>query len=243
MGSKDNALKRRQFLNCLHSGGAAEIWYNALPDATKADWSLVEDAFHAKWPPVKIAAKCMEEYEEELLSCRMKDEALGLKEQVADREVWSHIAWANKMGKLASGASIMNSKTYIGHVKKALLYIIRDKLADSYTDWTSFLNCMCNIDIDYIKGKADNARILLDTITQRMQHFDLFTPTIATSPSRRLANITNKSTVPGNNPYGGVCPPVNGAPSNNAYSGGHPPISSNTRGPGRVISTTNQLAF
>ncbi|KAG6847855.1 hypothetical protein C0991_001320, partial [Blastosporella zonata] len=115
MGSKDDAHKRRQFLNCLHSGGAAEVWYTALPEATKADWSLVEDAFHAKWPPVKIAAKRTEEYEEELLSCRMKDEVLGLKEQVADREVWSHIAWADKMGKLASGAGIMDSKTYIGH--------------------------------------------------------------------------------------------------------------------------------
>ncbi|KAG6851949.1 hypothetical protein C0991_004647, partial [Blastosporella zonata] len=167
MGSKDDAHKRRQFMFCLHSGGAAETWYTGLPKETKADWSLVKVVFNARWPPVKVASKSTEEFKGELLGCMLLEETLGLKERVADREVWSHIAWADNIGIFAVGADIMNSKTYIGQVKKALPGIIRDKLADFYPNWTTFLDNVCSIDTNYIKGKAKDSRKLLETVTQR----------------------------------------------------------------------------
>ncbi|KAG6852034.1 hypothetical protein C0991_003733 [Blastosporella zonata] len=171
MGSKDDDYKRRQFLYCLHSGGAAKTWYMGLTDHTKADWSLVEEAFNARWPPIKIAAMTTEEFEEELLSCRLAEEVLGLKECIADRDIWSHIAWADRIGTLAAGADILGSKTYIGQVKKSLPGVMRDKLSDSYANWTAFLDDVCGIDIDYIKGKAADAKKLLASNGPAHFHF------------------------------------------------------------------------
>ncbi|KAG6863989.1 hypothetical protein C0991_001317, partial [Blastosporella zonata] len=121
-------------------GGAAKQWYTGLDEATKADWALVKAAFNIRWPPISIAAKLTEEYVKELLECRLADATLGSKECVADREVWTHIAWVDKMAMFASGADVLSSKTYILQVKKALPGTIRDKLADSYTNWTTFLD-------------------------------------------------------------------------------------------------------
>ncbi|KAG6863226.1 hypothetical protein C0991_007320, partial [Blastosporella zonata] len=227
MGSKDDAHKRRQFMYCLHSGGAAERWYTGLDEATKADWALVEAAFNVRWPPISIAAKSTEEYVEELLECRLADATLGSKECVADREVWTHIAWADKMAMFTSGADVLSSKTYISQVKKALPGTIRDKLADSYTNWTTFLDDVRNIDIDYIKGKADDARKLLESFTLRIQRMDRPTATAPATSSRHFANITNEAPLA----------------VNNAYSSGRPPANVNAKGPGRVVSVADRIAF
>ncbi|KAG6863929.1 hypothetical protein C0991_001912 [Blastosporella zonata] len=227
MGSKDDAHKRRQFLYCLHSGGAAERWYTGLDETTKADWALVEDAFNLRWPPVSIAAKSTEEYVEELLGCRLADDRLGVKEHVADREVWSHVAWADKMGMFATGADVVGSKTYIPQVKKTLPGTIRDRLADSYSNWTSFLDDVRCIDIDYIKGKADDARKLLDSVAMCVQRMDRPTTITPATSSRHLTSITSEA-----------------APTPTySYSGGRTGIASSTRRPGRVVSEADRIAF
>ncbi|KAG6838971.1 hypothetical protein C0991_006930 [Blastosporella zonata] len=237
MGSKDNAHKRRQFMYCLHSGGAAEVWYTGLPEDTKANWSLVEAAFNARWPPVKIAAKLTEEFEGELLGCVLLEEVLGLKECVADREVWSHIAWADRIGILAAGADILGSKTYIGQVKKTLPGVVRDKLADSYANWTAFLDDVRGIDIEYIKGKAEDARKLLETVALHVHQMDRTTTAAATAPGRRFANITNEVSPANTTVYNRGRPPTSSNTNANINA------NTNTKGPGRVVTAADRAAF
>ena len=47
-------------------------------------------------------------------------EDLGKKEKMAGREIYSHIAWADKMGMVVKGAKIETTTTYIGHIRKEL---------------------------------------------------------------------------------------------------------------------------
>ncbi|KAG6852120.1 hypothetical protein C0991_002963 [Blastosporella zonata] len=225
-------VRRTTHINAVNSCSAY------IPEAPRKlgirgypDWSLVEAAFNARWPPVKVASKLTEEFQGELLGCMLLEETLGLKERVADREVWSHIAWADNIGIFAAGADIMNSKTYIGKVKKALPGIIRDKLADSYPNWTTFLDNVCSIDIDYIKGKAEDSRKLLETVMQRFRRMDRITTPIATAPNCHFTNITNKVITPNNIQYNAVRSHTN----SNANT--------NTKGPGRIISAADRAAF
>ncbi|KAG6852030.1 hypothetical protein C0991_003764 [Blastosporella zonata] len=215
---------------CLHSGGAAETWYAGLAETTKADWTLVEAAFNTRWPLVTIAAMTTEEYEESLLGCKMMEETLGTKENVADREVWSHIAWADKIGTLAAGADILGSKTYIGQVRKALPSIIRDKLSDSYTTWTTFLDDVRGIDIDYIRGKTEDAKKQLariDAYARQIHHQDRHTTFTPAPLGRRFTDTTNNG----------------GNTRNGQYGGARPPATTNTRGANCVVSPAEHMAF
>ena len=85
----------------------------------------------------------------------MKMEDLGKKEKMAGREIYSHIAWADKMGTVVKGAKIETTTTYIGHVRKELPKLLREKVGGGYTDWTTFLQAIWDIDINYIRDGAD----------------------------------------------------------------------------------------
>ncbi|KAG6852382.1 hypothetical protein C0991_012549, partial [Blastosporella zonata] len=235
MHTKDDASKRRQFLNWLHSGSIAEAWFTGLAEEVKADWTLVEEAFNARWPPVAIAVLTEDEFEEALLGCRLQDDKLGLKEVVADREVWSHIAWANKMGRLAAGAGVLNSRTYLSGVRKALPNIIKDKLAKHYEDWSAFLVDVRVIDLEYIKGRADELqkqKVLNDAFSlhiQRLKRLDSGATTTSTILNRQLSslNLNNNNRIQTGAQYSGVRPPPNAG----------------SKAPGRVITADARAAF
>ena len=66
-----------------------------------------------------------------------------------------HIAWADKMGTVVKGAKIETTTTYIGHVRKELPKLLREEVGGGYTDWTTFLQAIWDIDIDYIRDGVD----------------------------------------------------------------------------------------
>ena len=76
----------------------------------------MEVGFMVKWLRVVVVKKMSMEYEEELLGLKLRAQDLGRKEEVAEREVYMHITWADNMWRLAKGAGVEAGPTYIGQV-------------------------------------------------------------------------------------------------------------------------------
>jgi hypothetical protein len=210
MGDKSDAHKQKQFINFLHADSVADDWYEALDAAIRADWALVEAAFHTRWPKIAVVKKTSTEYEEELLGLRLKDEELGRKETVAGRETYTHVIWADKMQKLAKGAGVETGTIYIGQVRKMLPTIIKDKVADKHADWTAFLKAVRDIDVEYIKDEAGELRKKRDAqraIEARLRQLEAV-PSSPTAGIRRQMTQTSigmgtSDIVSGGNPFGG----------------------------------------
>ena len=141
-GTATEETKKQQFRYFLQADSTADEWFDELSQQDKKDWKRIEDAFRIRWPRKKAAKKTTEEYEEEITGLQLKTEDLGTKEKTAGREVYSHIAWADKMTTIIKGAKIETTMTYIGHIRKELPKILRENVGVGHADWTAFLQAV-----------------------------------------------------------------------------------------------------
>ena len=155
MGSATDAVKIQQFPNYLQADSVVDEWYDGLTVKDKADWPSLEAAFRARWPRKKAARKTPEEYEESIMKLKLKMDDVGKKEKVGGREIYTHIAWANKMEVLVKGAQLENTKTYIGQVRKDLPKLLREKIGIGHANWTAFLQAIRDVDTEYIREGID----------------------------------------------------------------------------------------
>ena len=155
MANSNNETKKQQFRYFLQVDSAADEWFDDQPQEDRKDWEAIEAAFYKRWPRKAAIKKTMEEYEEEITSLRLKMEDLGKKEKIGGTEVYSHIAWAEKMTTIIRGAKLGATTTYIGHVRKELPKLIREKVGAGHPDWTAFLQVVRNVDIDHIRDGVD----------------------------------------------------------------------------------------
>ena len=193
MGTATDELKKKQFKYYLQADSAADEWFEGLPAGDKKDWNSIEDAFNKRWPRKKAAKKTTEEYEEEITGLKLKTEDLGKKEKTAGREVYSHIAWADKMGTIVKGAKIETTTTYIGHVRKELPRSLREKVGAGHADWTAFLQAVRDVDVDYIRDEADiwrKEQEEKETLRKRVQQLENLTAS-PTAPLRQQMTSFN----------------------------------------------------
>ena len=155
MGDKSDETKRAQFPYYLQPYSVADEWYDELIDEEKKTWSDIEVAFRKRWPPKKPIKKTQEEYEDEILDRKLKTEDLGRKETVAGMEVYSHVAWADKMATSVKGARLGKSTTHIRQVRRELPSILREKVGTGHADWNAFIQAIRNIDVEYIRDTLD----------------------------------------------------------------------------------------
>ena len=85
----------------------------------------------------------------------LKMEDLGRKEMVAGKEVHAHIAWVDNMESTVMGAKLEATNTYIGHVRRNLPKLLREKVGTGHTNWTEFLQAVRDIDLDHIREGVD----------------------------------------------------------------------------------------
>lgn len=155
MGNNDDEAKKGQFPNYLQADSAADDWFMDLGETEKKTWKDIETAFRKRWPRKKQVKKTAEEYEEEIASQRLKTEDLAKKETVAGREVYTHIAWADRMATIIKGAKLETSTTHIRQVRKELPVILREKLGTGHADWNAFLQAVRDIEVDYLRDCMD----------------------------------------------------------------------------------------
>ena len=61
---------------------------------------------------------------------------------MAGREVYSHVAWADKMATTVKSAKLEKTTSYIRQVRKELPSILREKVGTGHADWTAFLQAV-----------------------------------------------------------------------------------------------------
>jgi hypothetical protein len=155
MGTANNDVKKQQFPNFLEPDSVADEWFDELSQDDKKDWSAIEAAFNKRWPKKKAVKKTVEEYEQEITGLRLKMEDIGKKETVAGREVYSHIVWADDMAVIVKGARLETTTTLIGHVRKELPKLLREKVGTGHADWAAFLQAIRDIDLNHIREGID----------------------------------------------------------------------------------------
>ena len=155
MGSNTDDTKKAQFPYYLQADSAADEWFADLQDDDKKSWTAIEAAFRKRWPRKKQAKKTAEEYEEEITEHKMKTVDLAKKEKVAGRDVYSHIAWADRMAIMVKGAKLQKTTTHIRQVRKNLPTILREKIGAGHADWDEFLKAVRDVDVDYIRDSME----------------------------------------------------------------------------------------
>ena len=217
MGTSSDETKKQQFPNFLQADSVADKWYEELATDSKTTWNSIETAFQARWPRKKGAKKTNEEYEEEIRELQLKMEDMGKKEKVAGREVYSHIAWADKMGTVIKGAKLEKTTTHIGHVRKNLPKLLREKIGAGHADWNAFLEAVRDIDIDSIrdgvdawkKEQADN-----EAVKKRIKELEKLVTTSPTAPIRHQMSAFNI----GNQPSAGSVTQQGTVPTTNLFT-------------------------
>ena len=187
MGTIGRERWKDQFRNFVQADSVADEWFDDLPDADKKDWDAIEAAFRKRWPRKKAVKKTTTEYEEEITGLKLKVEDLGKKEKTGGREVYSHIVWADKMLTIVQGAKLEATTTYIGHVRKELPKIIKEKVGANHVDWTAFLQAIRDVDVDHIREGVDmweKEQIEKDALKKRVQQLEKLTAS-PTAPIRQ----------------------------------------------------------
>ena len=234
MGTATDDVKKRQFRYFLQADSAADEWFDELPQEDKKDWDALEDAFNKCWPRKKAAKKTKEEYEEEITGLQLKMDDLGKKEKTAGRDVYSHIVWADKMATIVKGAKIEATTTYIGHVRKELPKLLREKVGTGHTDWTSFLQAVRDVDVDHIRDGADlwkKERDEQDALKKRVQQLEKLTasPTAPLRQQMTTFGIGNTPAIPAQQSRQASVTPAN-------------PFTGNVGGRGNLFQTSQTAA-
>jgi hypothetical protein len=141
-----SADKAKAFKHYLVAASDVDVWFQALPAATRADMDLIDTALELQYPSAAMVQLTTAEYSTELLKSRLSMEELGTKTKVADRDVWAHHAWANKMLRLAAKAGVSATTTYIEQVRVELLKPLRTKIGKTHSDWPAFIKAIREVD-------------------------------------------------------------------------------------------------
>lgn len=200
MGTGSDEAKKQQFPNFLQADSVADEWFEELTEKDKASWAGIETAFRTRWPRKKASKKTSEEYEEEVRGLELKMVELGKKETVSGREVYTHVAWADKMGTIIKGAKLEGTTTHIGHVRKNLPTILREKVGAGHANWTNFLDAVRAVDIGYIRDGVDTwekEQAKQEAVKKRIGELEKLVAASPTAPIRHQMssfNIGNQAT-------------------------------------------------
>ncbi|KAJ7280100.1 hypothetical protein C8J57DRAFT_1501554 [Mycena rebaudengoi] len=167
-----SADKAKVFKHYLAANSEVELWFQALPAATRADMDLIDAAIEAQYPSESTVQPSAAEYGTMLLKCKLTMEELGTKTKVADRNVWAHHAWGNKMLCLAAKAGVSATTTYIEQVCVELPCPLRTKIGKTHADWPVFIKAVRDVDtveleLDMKDWKEEKEQ--RDSITKMLQ--------------------------------------------------------------------------
>ena len=196
MGDKSDEVKRNQFPLYLQAYSVADDWFADLIDDDKKTWTDIETAFKKRWPRRQQTKKTDEEYEDEILGRKLKMEDLGKKEKVGGREVYSHIAWADKTATSINGAKWEKTSNQLRQVRKELPTIIREKIGTGHKDWDALLKDVREVDIEYIRDSIDIRNKEQASIDQRFRRLE----TLSRSPTAPLRQQLSTVTISSQNP-------------------------------------------
>jgi hypothetical protein len=110
--SSSDTFKAKQLENGFATNSVAELWFDALSAATKADWDRLEAVFKVRWPKEVIVPPTIEQRHSQLRAEKLAKEDIGVIVMVNGVEMTGQARWASKVLALSAlvedptGASI-----------------------------------------------------------------------------------------------------------------------------------------
>ena len=153
----EDADKIDYFETWLKSGSTAEQWFKNLEAAKKATWKELCTSFKERWPERPIVQKSTAEKQAELEGEKITEAELGKKVKVNGTEVYTHVAWANKVEKLAKAIPDNNNLLVVG-CRRQLPPTLKALVSSSHDTWTTFCAAICTVrplDIEEEKEKQE----------------------------------------------------------------------------------------
>ena len=129
--------KVNYFETWLKSGSMAEQWFRGLEAAKKATWRDLCTEFKERWPERPIVQKSTAEKQAELEGEKITEAELGTKVKVNGMEVYAHVAWANKVEKLAKAIPDNNNLLVVG-CRRQLPPTLKALVSSSQDTWSTF---------------------------------------------------------------------------------------------------------
>ena len=153
----ENADKIDYFETWLKSGLAAEQWFRSLEAAKKTTWKNLCKAFKERWPERPIVQKTTAEKQAELEGEKITEAELGKKVKVNGAEVYTHVAWVNKVEKLAKAIPDNNNLLVVG-CRQQLPPMLKALVSSTHDTWSTFCGAVRTIrplEIEEEKEKQD----------------------------------------------------------------------------------------
>lgn len=185
------AEKAAIFDNYLKADSEADDWYQALDNATKADWAELRAAFELQYPKSIRVQKTLAEFESELMGKILKEEELGKKVTNGGVEKWTHVVWAEEVMHIALIGKFSDGTQYISLVRKDLPDLLKQKVGAQHTNWKAFTKAISEVDIDFIvegaarlKKVSDEKRQVEARIKMLERNTSTIVPASPTAPLR-----------------------------------------------------------
>jgi len=147
LATTNNEAIAKAFVDYLGAGSIADKWFEDLPQDTQDSWTEIQMEFVKRWPRVKQATRSEQELERELLMTVLGEKELGEKVNSGGIEVWTHVAWADKMVALVGEANLSAKTTHIWQVRDKLPEAIKEVVKSTHADWTVFLQAVCDVEL------------------------------------------------------------------------------------------------
>ena len=158
LATTDNKVITKAFVDYLGASSTADRWYEDLPQPTQESWKDIETEFAKRWPRVTQATRMEQELERELLMTALGEKELGEKVNSGGIEVWTHVAWADKMAALVGEAKLSTKTTHIWQVRDKLPEAIKEVVKSTHVNWTAFLQAVRNVELQHIRDAVEKGK-------------------------------------------------------------------------------------
>ena len=182
------------FIDYLGTSSQADLWFDDLTQTMQESWAQLETAFVAQWPRITQAKRSEQEIERELLSTLLNEKELGEKVKIRGVDVWSHVAWADKVTILVNEANIASKTTHIWQVRDKLPDAIKDVVGSTQADWTTFMKAVRNVDLQHIRD-AVLKRKKEDDVRRDLENCIRILETVQQSPTAGIRAQMNRASI------------------------------------------------
>ena len=152
----------------------AEEWY-ASTGSVCTSWTTFEAGFRARFPGIQKVKKTSAELEREMIELELKVEDLDKTELYGGVEVETYKIHAKKLLDLAKRAKIEAGTENIVFVRDKLPQLIKDKVTESHTNWSTFCTAIEAVDKTYIREgvrKHREQEVKYESLTSRLNRVE-----------------------------------------------------------------------
>jgi len=147
--SSSDTFKAKQLENGFATNSVAELWFNALNAATKADWDLLETAFKTRWPKEVIIPPTVEQRRSRLRAEKLAKEDIGVIVMANGVEMTGQARWANKVLALSALAEDPTGAS-IHSVRDGMPDIMKKLVKGTFGTWAEFCTAVKGVSDDEI---------------------------------------------------------------------------------------------